>query len=335
MTSHLNQSDKECSVLNRQMQESLGAVKHWEDQAQQFHGEGQRLASDLVALTRENQILNGELRDCAAARDQYRAELSECERQLNQLNELIRSKDDEKQEVLINYRKLIADFERLDLAHRSHSEEGNHLKMELVSRDKKLLSLERQMDEMNREGNQLQIDNAAHSKQQSNLSRTLATAERQIKQLEADKLRLSREIQASRELVHSVDRGKETIQSNFKQLSIEHDRLGFELEKKGTEMSALESRLKTEMLKADRFQELLNTERERQAQIQKSGMDLKQSQIQTEHQLKTLSDQQEMNLSLTKGQLEGARLDLKAATDRISQLEVVVSRKETGLSLSF
>ncbi|KAJ3301907.1 hypothetical protein HDV03_000235 [Kappamyces sp. JEL0829] len=334
LTTHLNNSDRECSVISRQLQDTLTAAKHWEEQAQQYHNEGQRISSDLVALTRENQILNGELGETSSARDRYRAELAQCESELAKLNELVKAKDEEKHEVLVNYRKLIADFERLDLAHRSNVEEGNNLRMELVSRDKKLSLLQKELDQIHRDANQLHIDNSAHTKQHSNLSRALATSERQIKQLESDKQRLTRELQSARELAHSVDRGKETIHSNYVQLTLEHERLQHTVEKMTVEMNALDSRCKAEHLKSERLEQLLNAERTRQIQAEKSGKDMKQSQAHMENRLKSLADQQEISLGVAKGQLEDMRRDLMASNDRVVQLETLMAQKEKDLQHS-
>lgn len=331
LTKHLNTSDRECSSLARQLQEAVSALQHWEDQAQQYHNEGQRLSSDLVALTRENQILNSEMGEASSVRDKYRSELIECETQLENLNELVLAKEEEKKEVLNNYRKLIADHERLEHTYRSNMEESNNLRMELVSRDKKIGSLEKQLDAVSRDATQFQIDNNAHTKQQSNLSRALATSERQIKQLEADKLRLTREIQAARELAHSVDRSKESINAQFVQLSLEYERASSKLEKTNVEMQALESQLRTEMLKAEKLEQLLNSERTRKIQTERSGHDLKHAQDEMEHRLKLLNEQQEVSLAATKGQLNDARKALQASESRISHLEVLLAQKDQGL----
>lgn len=318
------------SSLSKQLTDAVTSRKHWEDQAHQYHSEGQRLASDLVALTRENQILSGELGEASSVRDRYRSELVECENQLGTLNEFIKSKDEEKQEIMTNYRRVIADHERLEVAYRSNIEEANNLRMELVARDKKIGTMERQLDQVSREATQFQMDNNAHSKQHSNLSRALATSERQIKQLEADKLRLSREIQAARELAHSVDRNKDSIQSQFMQLSLEHDRIVNKLEKTGVEMNALQNQLKAEVLKSERLEQLLNSERTRKIQTERSELDMKQSQSQMEARMRQLNEQQEISLSATRGQLEDTKRALVASGDRIGNLESLMAQKDFG-----
>ena len=331
LTTHLSNSDKECSKLSRELAEALTSCQHWEAQAKQYHIEGQRLSSDLMALTRENQILNGELSETASTRDKYRAELTELELQLNSLNEFVKSKDDEKNELMSNYRKLIADHERLDVAFRGNLEELNHLRMEVVSRDKKLISLERQLDSVTREATQFQIDNNAHSKQSSNLSRALATSERQIKQLEVDKQRLSREVQACRELAHSVDRNKDSLQAQFVQLNLERDRLVHSLEKSANEKHAMEAQLKSAMLKADQLEQLLTSERTKKMETERSSIDIKHSRAEMEMKLKELSENQEIALNSTKRQLKDARKELNAAAGRISHLEAVLAEKDRGL----
>lgn len=331
LTGHLNNSDRECNVLGRQLHESMSSAKGYEEQSQQYHLEAQRLASDLVALTRENQILNGELGECSGLRDRYHGELVECEGQVHSLNELVKGKEEERNELMANYRKLIGEHERLDIAYRTKIEELDHLRMEVVTRDKKIASLDRQLDTVSRDATQFQIDNNAHSKQTSNMSRALATSDRQIKQLEADKLRLGREIQASRDVAHSVDRSKDSLQSQHIQLNLEHDRLLHTFEKNQVEMVALEAQLNSEMLKAERLEQYLNMERTKQMQTERSGIEMKNSQVTVESRLKELTGQQQMALNISKTQLDDARISLAASLERVSRLESLLGQKEGGI----
>jgi chromosome segregation ATPase len=269
-------------------------------------------------------MLNGELHQVCNARDKLQSEVQECDRQISQLNEFIRSKDEEKHQLLVNYRKLISEYERMDIQYRSSVEETNNLRMEIISRDKRIQGLDRQLDLASQELNKFKIDLNAHEKQHSNLSKALSTAERQVKQLEIDKQRLSREIQSAREVAHSIDRNKDGLQGQLLQITLEHDKLLQQINKMNLDKESIEKQLTAERLKSERFELMLNTERTRQIQNEKSNMDMKVSQNQLEHQLQNLNEQQALALNSTKSQLAQSVKEIEMLKQRIVQLENIL-----------
>lgn len=61
-------------------------------------------------------------------RDRYIAELNECERQVQYLDELCRVKEQEKDQLMTSYRKLIGEHEKLELIFQSNAEDTNNIK---------------------------------------------------------------------------------------------------------------------------------------------------------------------------------------------------------------
>ena len=61
-------------------------------------------------------------------RDGLKQELTECENQITYLNEVIRTKDQERDHLMNSYRKAISDNDRFDLNIRSSSEEISSLR---------------------------------------------------------------------------------------------------------------------------------------------------------------------------------------------------------------
>jgi chromosome segregation ATPase len=286
---------------------------------------------DLVALTRENQVLNGEMQQVCSLRDQLQSEVQECDRQITQLNEFVRGKDEEKHQLLVNYRKLIGEHERLDIQYRTQIEEVSGLRLEIVSRDKRIQALETQMDVLNSEMNKYKIDVTAHEKQHGTLSRALATCERHIKQLETEKQRMLREVQSAREVVHTVDRSKDGLQAQLVQMSVEHEKLSQQVNQLLVEREALEKRVQTEQLKSERFEMLLNTERTKQIQHEKSQMGIQMSRTMLEQQVVQLQEEQQYALSTTKLQLEESKKQTELFRTRVTELETLVSEQNTEL----
>lgn len=61
-------------------------------------------------------------------RDRYISELNECERQVQYLDELCRVKEQEKDQLMTSYRKLIGEHEKLELIFKSNAEDTNNIK---------------------------------------------------------------------------------------------------------------------------------------------------------------------------------------------------------------
>jgi hypothetical protein len=78
-------------------------------------------------------MLNAELSNIVNERDKFLAELSECEKQVHYLDELCRVKDQEKEQLMNSYRKLIGEHERLDVILKGSSDETDNLRL-VISR---------------------------------------------------------------------------------------------------------------------------------------------------------------------------------------------------------
>ncbi|KAJ3322105.1 hypothetical protein HDV06_003556 [Boothiomyces sp. JEL0866] len=332
LTKHLNQQDLHVNELQGKLDELQAIKLRLESQLNQYKNENNQLGSDLMAITRENQILNSELTIATQTRDQYQAELRDCDIQIQQLNKLILGKDTEHQQLIITYHKVINDHEKLELILRSSTEEMNNLKMEIVMRDKRIHQLQEHLDQLSQEVTKYKIDNNAHEKQESNLSRTLATAERNIKQLEMDKSRLQKEIDVCRELTQTINRSKEDINQRFIACNVENEKLENLLHKNSIEFDSLKTQLQAQILKCERLEELLSNERTRKMKSEQSSKDLQASQGNLEIQLQKLNEQQAMNLNLLNKQLEESKLESDNLKGRLSSMEKLLHEAQLKMS---
>ncbi|KAJ3257999.1 hypothetical protein HK103_004133 [Boothiomyces macroporosus] len=334
LTKHLNQQDVHVNELQGKLDELVILKNRLESQLNQFKNENNQLSSDLMAITRENQILNSELSMASQTRDQYQAELRDCDIQIQQLNKLILGKDTEHQQLILSYHKVISEHEKLELVLRSSTEEMNNLKMEIVMRDKRIHQLQEHLDKLSQEVTKYKLDNSAHEKQESNLTRTLATAERNIKQLEIDKLRLQKEVDVCRELTQSINRSKEDVNQRFIACNVENEKLENLLYKNSVEFDSLKTQLQAQILKCERLEELLNSERTRKMKSEQSSKDLQASQGNLEIQLQKLNEQQALNLKLVNKQLEEAKLESENLQARVASMEKVLHETQTQLTES-
>jgi chromosome segregation ATPase len=95
--------------------------------------------------------------------------------------------------------------------------------------------------------NKAKVDLVAYEKQCANLTRSLATCDRSLRSLEAEKARLMRDVQAARDLAHSLDRGKDGAQKQFIAISLENERLSKQIERIDTDMDALQAKYQAEV----------------------------------------------------------------------------------------
>jgi hypothetical protein len=73
-------------------------------------------------------VLNSELAEAVGERDRLRADVVDCENRIQYLDEVVKAKEQERDHLMINYRKLIAEHEKMDVSLKLSSEESNNMK---------------------------------------------------------------------------------------------------------------------------------------------------------------------------------------------------------------
>ncbi|TPX64074.1 hypothetical protein SpCBS45565_g06173 [Spizellomyces sp. 'palustris'] len=331
---HLNERDAEVGALRTKVENLIGDLDRWAGEAQRNGEETRNVCMDLAALTRENQMLNGELAEVASDRERLRAELAETERQVQLLDELVQAKDQERERLFAAYRKLATEHERLDVGVRLAGEESNNMRMEVILRDKRVQQLQKALDEAAGEVTKYKIDLAAFEKQCNNLSRSLATAERAIRHLESDKQRLLRDIAAARDLALSLERHKEELQKQLTSVTLECERMQALINKLETDREATGAQIRAERLKSERLEHLVAMERTRKFQTEKAAKDFQESKGTLEDQLQQVNQQQALSLQTMSGELKEAQGERDSLKKKISQLEGDLARAREALSQS-
>ncbi|TPX37474.1 hypothetical protein SmJEL517_g00561 [Synchytrium microbalum] len=321
LASSLNEQDREISSLQRQVESLANERDHFSIEAQRNAEEARNVGSDLVALTKENQVLNGELSEAIAERDHLRNEMVEAERQNNYLEEVARGREQEKDVLMVSYRKLIAEHEKLEGSIRAVNEDGNNMRMEMIMKDKRGQHLQNQLDELTAEAAQLRIDLGSYEKQCSNLTRTLAAAERSVRHLEADKARLLRDVQAARDVALSVDRAKDDFQRQATSSIVEKEHLNGAIRRLEAEKESFESQVRSERLKVERLEHLLAAERTRHLQAQQQALQQAAKDAgkpNLEDQVQQLSQQQTASIAALSRELRELEEDRKTLLAKVA-----------------
>ncbi|KAL5033378.1 hypothetical protein BDV3_000368 [Batrachochytrium dendrobatidis] len=331
---NLNQQDRELNSLQRQLEQTGQERDYFQNMTQRHVDEARNLGSDLAAVTRENQVLNAELVEASTERDRYKADVTECDRQLRYLDELIRGKDQEKDQLMVSYRKLISEHERLDIAMQTASEEGNHVKMEVIMRDKRVQQLQKSMDEMSLQLNQYKIDLGAFEKQCNNMGRTLATSERTVKHLESERARLNRDIAAARDLTHTFERQSMEMQAQLQATTLENDRLMRTIERMNSESDALVSKMSAEKSKAERLEQIAANERTHKMQMERSLMDMHAAKGSQSEIVQHTNAQQLATIAMLTKEATQAQDEIKVLKSRVDSLESHLREQSAALAAS-
>ncbi|KAJ1560903.1 hypothetical protein HK405_005560, partial [Cladochytrium tenue] len=212
-------------------------------------------------------------------RDKLKTELSECENQIAYLNEIIRSKDQEKDHLVSSYRKLIADNDRLDITMKTSGEEISSLRVEIITRDKHIMQTQKALDDALSENSKLQ----------------------------QEKTRLLREVGAVRDLAQTIDKGREDCQRELAALTIESDRLQKLLVKAESDREALREELHVAHLKYERLEQMIASERSRAMQHERST----QSLLMTKSSAEQFGAQQSTALAAATKELAHIRSELE------------------------
>ncbi|KAJ3414954.1 hypothetical protein HDV05_005785 [Chytridiales sp. JEL 0842] len=242
-----NQQDRELHVLHQQLESLSSERDHYKMDLKHCQDDARNLSSDLAATTKENQILTNELSEVVSDRERLQMELSDKTQEVHYYEELVRVKEEEKEHLMSSYRKLIEQNERAELGLRMSAEENSNIRMESILREKKIIQLQKALDESVTEVTQLKIDLSAYEKQCNNMTRALSTSERNTKQMESEHVRLTREISAARELALTLDRSRENIQKELAALTVDNERLRKSLQKAEADRETLMDDIRAEV----------------------------------------------------------------------------------------
>ncbi|KAI8906492.1 hypothetical protein DFJ77DRAFT_190419 [Powellomyces hirtus] len=324
---HLNERDVEVGSLRTKIESLVQDRDRWADEARQLGEETRNVGADLAALSKENQLINSELADIGQERDRLKDELVESERQIQQLDELLLAKDQERDHLFAAYRKLAGEHERLDLGVKVAGEESSSMRMEMLMKDKRVAQLQQELNETAAELTKYKIDAGALEKQCSNLSRSLASAQRTAKHLDADKQRLARDVAAARDLAHSLDRQKDDFQKRLTSATLELERTHALVSKLETDREALAAQTQAERTKADRLEHIVALERTRKIQTELAAKDLQDSKGTLEEQLQRVNQQQALSLASMTSELDTLKKDAIALREKVDALESTLADK--------
>ncbi|KXS21393.1 hypothetical protein M427DRAFT_318560 [Gonapodya prolifera JEL478] len=333
-THQIRESEQEVASLQRQVTILSRDRDHFATEARQSTEEVRNISADLATMARENQLLNTELSEVVRERDRIQKDLEDADKQLRYLDELVRSKDLESEQLMTSYKKLVNDHDRLESIIKDSSYDMSNARMEVLLRDKKVQSLQKALEEASIEIKQLKIDLVAYEKQTTNMARSLSGAEKDMRQLETERAKLLRDIAASRDFALSVDRTKDDAHKQMTNLQIEIDSLKAKVRNLEIDNDALSNEVRSERLKSERMEHLIAVERTRQFHNEKTSKETENSQENLAEKLNALNKQQSMSLAAITKELRAAQAENLSLAGKVKSLESALSAEKEGVPSS-
>ncbi|XP_071453022.1 centrosomal protein of 135 kDa-like isoform X1 [Hetaerina americana] len=183
------------------LQQELSACKAQKENAIR---ENRRIQDDLASLTNDCRITHRELEDSRREVEDLKLQLQGYVDEVRRIEELLARKEEERNDLLDQFRCLSAEASVLESTNHSLESETTDARMQLRMTNERIVDLERQLDDSHSliRGYEQQI---------STLTRQVATFEMQFRTMEDHKSRLEADLSASRELCRKLDGQKDQL----------------------------------------------------------------------------------------------------------------------------
>ena len=266
-TEELSKRDTEV----KQLYEQLSQVSHNYQQLEEQHllksRELKAVLEDLGNMIKENQFVNKELSDTVGQRDRRTKELESILTRLAYVEEVSAVKDQERSEIMLNYKAACQENERLKITAEELDLERSRFQAGLAQGQEEFNRLHVVTQELQQERDDAFVDLGAFEKQNEMLSRRLETLSMAFEACQAEKARSAKDTMIARDMAV----GLEAKRREFHQVIVDNQReiasLQAMIHRLETESKAVGSSLAHESDKSLRLQSLVADAR---VQLQKS-----------------------------------------------------------------
>ncbi|XP_064608998.1 centrosomal protein of 135 kDa-like [Liolophura sinensis] len=342
--------DRENKSLRRQLEgtgEDLAEAMRSRDVAVR---ENRRLQDDLAVMTRENQKVNEELQDALDQKELLKQQVNDYIREVKATEELLSSKEQERSDLLEQYRQLSQEAELYQTTSHALESEGSTLKMELMSKDSEIRRLREKVDAQNSELTSMSQSCHSYDVQLSQLTRNVSQLEDSLRHAEDEKQSMLQDLAAVRDLCTRLEANKESLQRQLTASMLDKEQLQNALEDLKQEATLCKTQLSSERSSIKNLEDLLANTREKEFQSQlsaqeksaesqlvKDKLSLNESKLQSQHReiasLRTRLVELEADLERTRRQLTNERYEKERALQDLHR-QGMSSLNDSSLRLS-
>ncbi|ESO07945.1 hypothetical protein HELRODRAFT_190823 [Helobdella robusta] len=271
--------DREASSLKRKYDSLAGELDDVKKGRDGLMKENKRLQDDITAVTKNNQILNRDFQDALNARDLSSGQMQEYLNEVKRCQELLSSKEKEKNDAIQQYALLIVQSERLESINRSLETELASQKMRILNGDAELRRALERCNKLERELQGTTDMEQRYSVQLNQVSKRSSSLEEAAVRLENDKRVLRSDLEAARELCFKLECDKEQLLKKVALKSVANEEVEALLEDRQHEVEALKVQLNQAKQSIDNLENVLQLNRSREWQLQVTLQE-KQSELQ-------------------------------------------------------
>ncbi|RDD46752.1 Centrosomal protein of 135 kDa [Trichoplax sp. H2] len=264
----LSRKDREIQSLKRQINDSADEVNQLHHGHEQSHKENRRLHEDLAIMTEENQALHEELERNATECSELKLQVQEYARQASRVQELLEIKDQEKAELLEQFRILSNEKEQIDSTARQTISESANMRAQMAARDEQYYLAREVTEQQEKELERHKLAQQSYEMQLSSMAQSLSNMEEQLRVAQEEKESLLKDVSTIRELYLKLEDQNEDLGRRLMSQSMDNEQLQVMFDAKKHEAEALRHQVFTEKGTSRNLEQLIASSREKDFRLE-------------------------------------------------------------------
>lgn len=256
--------NEEIGSLKEQLQSKSKHVEELSCSLDVLRREHSRLLEELSLLTKQNQFVTEEMENKLQELEELKRKDVEYVAELSRLQEVLSIKDQQRSELIKQYKDLSYENNRLETETRRMQCEAEAAQMELQAKDAELQGLRTTSHSLEKEIEQYLSAQEAHHLEMTFLNSSVSELEAELHQKQQEIRRLQMELTESRSLSVQIDASREHLQKMLADESTANVKLTSELEVLRDEMQAVRTQLSSERASMVTMESLMATHREKE-----------------------------------------------------------------------
>ena len=253
---------EKCKHLESELDETRAAYSM---QARQI----QEMNEHLIAITKENQYVNDELMKTTHEKENLKKFFEDKSRNERLSQQLTRSVEREKEDLLLTYKKACEENDRLNLAVSAITMEQRETYGKLQACEQELLNAQNHIAQQDHAIFNLQQEINTLERQVSHLTYQLENSERKASEMVEIKESFLREVNSARQVALNVEASKDDLIRKLSSAENEKLILESKIRSMHSEFSAMKSQAEVERQRCEELQIMLAKERETLFKTQK------------------------------------------------------------------
>ncbi|CAH1777332.1 unnamed protein product [Owenia fusiformis] len=312
----IGNKEREIRSLRRQLDSSTEELTETSRGRDVAVRENRRLQDDLGTMTRENQNLNADLDDVINEREELKAQVQDYMIEVKRVEELLAAKEQERSDLLEQYRLLTSEAETYQTQSHQLESEGSNLRLEVMTRESEIRRQREKIDSLEREIQEHMQANRAYEVQVSDLTHSVASLEERVRQLDNDKISTQQDLAAVRDLCAKVESTKDNLARQLSSKSMDNEQIQTLLDDMKREVEILRSQVGSERTNVKSLEQILQTNREKEFQTSLSSQE-KNAEIQLLRDRLQLNDSKMESLNREISTLRSRNIEQDAEIDRL------------------